>query len=342
MVSGGYFYDKKLTDHLKKTGDTVHMFFLSKRKTMYDNQMNFSQLFRQIQKKNIDLLVQDELCHPSLFFFNRYWKQNTTKPLVSVVHNLSASLITKNREKKKTIFKEKRYLQTIDHFIFISRTTKQEVEHLLQCTLPGVVAWPGKDHLSYQKNHLEKKLISQQVLQVLFIGNLYPHKGLHVLIKALAQIPTEKWKLTVLGSTGVDTQYTNMIQTLLQNLHLQNHVSLEGLVSHERVSWFLRRSHLLVVPALYESFGLVYVEALGFGIPVIAAANGGVREVITDGKEGFFVKFEDIQQLKKYIMFFMKNPCEWNVMKQNASKKFKMLPTWDMSMDTISRYLHTL
>ena len=342
LVSGGYFYDKKLIDYLRKKGDMVHMFFLPKRKTIHDNEMNYVQLFHTIQKKNIDLLLQDELCHPSLLYFNIYWKQNTTIPLVSVVHNLSTSLKTNDQDGRKTACLEKRYLQTIDHFILISNSVKQKVEHLLHYPVQGAIAWPGKDHLCYQTNQGTIPLSSQQVFHLLFIGNLYPHKGLHVLIKTLAQIPTEKWTLTVLGDTAVNSHYTSMIQTVVQNLHLQNHVHFEGVVSHKKVSWFLQHAHLLVVPSFYESFGLVYIEALGFGVPVLAAVNGGASEVITEGKEGFFVEFENIQQLKKHIMFFIQHPVKWKKMKQNALEKFQTLPTWDMSMGTIRQYLHGL
>jgi glycosyltransferase involved in cell wall biosynthesis len=342
LVSGGYLYDKRLIDYLRKKGDTVQVLFLLKEKIIHANEMDVVDLFCIIQEKNIDLLLQDELCHPSLSYFNSYWKQNTTIPLVSVVHNLSTSLKKNNQDREKTACGEKHYLQTVDHFIFISKSVKQEAEKLVQHAMAGVIAWPGKDHLCYQTEKEYAKYSSQQVFHLLFIGNLYPYKGLHVLINALAQIPTEKWTLTVLGDTAVNPQYTRLLQTALKKLHLKDHVQFEGVVSPEKVSWFLRHAHLVVVPSFYESFGLVYVEALGFGVPVLAAKNGGASEFITEGKDGFFVEFENIRQLKEKILFFIQHPSEWNSMKKNALEKFQGLPTWDMSMENIWLYLHGL
>ena len=239
------------------------------------------------------------------------------------------------------MFFEKRYLETVDNFIFISNTTKHEVEKLLNKKVKGITAFPGKDHI------LKKKIKNyaytrNNVLKILFIGNLYPNKGLDILIKALALIDKNKWFLTVIGNIKVDKIYTNQIKKLIENKKLNENITFKGFIPNDELYMFFKKNHVLIVPSYYESLGIVYIEALSFGIPVIASDVGGVKEIITIGKEGYLIKSGDINQLKKHIVNLMNNPQILKTMKNNALDKYNKLPTWKKSMEEIWKYIHSL
>ena len=66
-------------------------------------------------------------------------------------------------------------------------------------------------------------------------------------------------------------------------------MELLGAASDEALGRVLAESHVLAVPSSYEGYGIVYAEALGHGLPVIASTAGAAGEVLADGREGFLV-----------------------------------------------------
>lgn len=65
--------------------------------------------------------------------------------------------------------------------------------------------------------------------------------------------------------------------------------------------------HVLIVPSYFESYGIVYTEAMGAGIPVIACNTGGVPEIVQDTINGFLITPGDSTMLKEYIIQLIKN-----------------------------------
>ena len=101
-------------------------------------------------------------------------------------------------------------------------------------------------------------------LRVLFVGNLIPRKGLLVLIAALGRLPRGTWRLTVVGSPVVDPGYAARVRRAVRDLGLQDSVRMRGQMDDAGLAAELRVHHVLAVPSLYEGFGIVYLEAMGF------------------------------------------------------------------------------
>ena len=283
------------------------------------------------------------MCYPTLFFVNRRLKQDTDIRLISIVHNLKQYETQNNQYNYAIGFFEKQYLETIDDFIFVSNTARQSVETLLQRSVSGLIALPGKDHLVSKKRKIVTKSYCQnQILKLVFVGNLFPNKGLHFLLRALSAIDTDKWILTVIGDPNVDKTYTLKIHKLIHNLKLENNVFFRGFVSRSRLSQYFENNHLLAVPSYYESLGIVYIEALGFALPVIASQNGGAKEIITHGKEGYLVSPGNFTTLRKYINNIIENSQILIHLSKKASERYKKLPTWDKSMEKIWKYIHSV
>lgn len=120
---------------------------------------------------------------------------------------------------------------------------------------------------------------------VIFIGNLLHCKGPDILIRAAAQLWREdKSFLLFIGGQGVEAHNLRCLAAELQAL---NHVTMLGAVPAEAVPMWFAAADVCVVPSRTESFGLVAVEAMACGTPVIAADIGGLRETITHGENGF-------------------------------------------------------
>jgi D-inositol-3-phosphate glycosyltransferase len=131
---------------------------------------------------------------------------------------------------------------------------------------------------------------------ILFVGRITKAKGLGILIKALARVKRkfkEEMKLVVVGgdSSGLmhsdeESNEKKHLKRLINKLDLNEDVIFLGPVDRERLPFYYSVADVCVVPSLYESFGLVAVEAMACGTPVIASKVGGLAHTVKAGYSG--------------------------------------------------------
>lgn len=351
-LSGGYLYDRKLVEYLRACGDSVEIVSLPWRAYPRHLLDNFSPAWsRRLAALDVDILLQDELNHPSLAWANRVLK-NAPFPVVSIVHHLRASeehpawLLPFYR------WVERRYLASVDGFVFNSRTTQRTVEALLfnhkeHKGTQRIVAYPAANHLDVPTTETVERLIDERnarsgPVELLFVGNLIPRKGLHHLLAALAQLPNRDWQLHVVGKADVDFGYTSQIQAQIARLGLSGSVALHGRVSDGRLTELLLRADLLAVPS-YEGFGIVYLEAMAFGLPVIASTAGAAHEIVQPGVNGFLVEPADTNGLTngltKTLTRCLDDRSALAEMGRAARQVYDGHPTWADTGERIRNFL---
>jgi len=130
---------------------------------------------------------------------------------------------------------------------------------------------------------------------LLFVGRIQPLKGLTVAVEALAQLADRSARLVVVGGpSGADGPAELLrVQSLVARLGLVDRVRFVDPQPHHLLSTWYRAADVVVVPSRSESFGLVALEAAACGVPVVAAAVGGLRTLVDDGVTGFLVDGRD-------------------------------------------------
>jgi glycosyltransferase involved in cell wall biosynthesis len=345
-ISGGYLYDRRLVNYLRRQGDQVEIISLPWRNYLRHLGDNLSsELLYRLKDLPVDVLLQDELNHPSLFWLNQRLKNQVKYPILSIVHHLRSSEACPAWQNWIYSQVESRYLETLDGFIFNSQTTRQAVASLSpqtrQRARPSLVATPSGDRFNPQ---IDAQAISQRSLgagplQILFLGNLIPRKGLHTLLEALTQLSTSDWRLSVVGSPSNDAAYARRARQLSERAGLSARVTFHGALSDDALAQLLRSSHLLAVPSSYEGFGIVYLEGMGFGLPAIATSSGAAGEIITHGQDGFLIAPGDSQALADHINCLAKDRHKLREMSLAARKRYQTQPTWDDSMHAIRHFL---
>ncbi len=243
----------------------------------------------------VDVWLEDELNHPSLFWLNDRLKRKNKVPVLSIVHHLRSS--EEHPSAALVVYRivEKLYLRSVDGFIFNSHTTQSRVEALLGRPVRGVVATPGGDRFgaSITSAQIEKRSNETGPLRLLFVGNLIRRKGLHTLLRGLASLTGENWVLEVVGRTDLDLAYTREIQSYIQTHGLAERVVMRGKISEEDLAETMGRAQVMTMISAYEGFGIVYLEGLACGLPAIASTAGGAGEIIDHGKTGWLVSPHD-------------------------------------------------
>lgn len=338
-LSGGYLYDRRLVEHLRAHGDTVHIVSLPWRNYGRHLLDNFSPDFRRaLATAPVDIWLEDELNHPSLAFLPRRENRGGA-PIVAIVHHLRSDETRPRRQNALYRAVERAYLRRVDGFVFNSRTTRDSVARVLGDNPRGIVAYPGRDRLPADISDAEITRRAEQSppLRLLFVGNIIPRKRVHTLLNALAALPADCAELKLVGRTDADPRYFRRMQSLAAQLQLANRVQFLGRLTDAELRPLLRESHLLTVPSGYEGFGIVYLEAMGFGVPVIAGMRGGAREIVAHGENGFLA--DDARSVAQIVRQLCENRPKLVQMSLAARERHRQFPTWDESMAHIRTFL---
>lgn len=141
---------------------------------------------------------------------------------------------------------------------------------------------------------------------ILFVGRIDPLKGVDNLIKALPHLRhIPKLKLMIVGGGEHSQHEVEQLQKLANNLRVQNSVDFLGLIKHEELPYFYNAADACVVPSYYESFGLVALESLACGTPVLATDVGNHRNLIQQGETGYVIADNDPCRLADKIALLL-------------------------------------
>lgn len=333
--SGGYLYDRRLAEGLRARGDRVDVVSLPE--TSYPRSFghNISGRLKRELERPFDVLLQDELCHPSLVGLNR--RIDREYPIVSVVHHLRAN---ETAGPERHLFRaiERAYLSTVDAVVCNSRPTRAAVSRL--ASVPGVIAWPGGDRFgSYPSDDAIVERSREAPFEVVFVGNQIPRKGLDSLVRGLSRVDGE-WRLTVVGGTA-DPEYSEGVRALVRENGLADAVEFTGRLEEEALADRLASAHLLAVPSVHEGFGIVYLEGMAFGLPALATTSGGASDVVTDGETGYLVEPGDEEAIARAVEKCASDRDRLVELSLAARRRFERHPTWDGMAGRIRSFLET-
>ena len=156
-------------------------------------------------------------------------------------------------------------------------------------------------------------------LKILFVGGLGQRKGLAYLLKAVALLG-ERVELTLVGN-----KTTNHCAPL--NEALQRHRWIPSL-PHGEVLREMNRHDVFVFPSLFEGFGLVILEAMSQGLPVITTENTAGPDLITEGESGFIVPIRSAEAIAEKLDLLARDSSLLSAMK-TAARETALRHTWE-------------
>jgi len=344
QTSGGYLYDRKIVEHLRDRGDRVTVFSQADRAYPAGLIDTFDLGFwKELATAPLDVLLQDELNHSSLAVGNYWLRRAADYPIVAIVHHLRAS---ERRSSIDTLISrelERLYLQSVQGFVYNSRTTRQAVHNLTDedSPRPFTVAPPSGHRFDDPPSESSVAVRAKKgPLRLAFVGNVIPRKRLHLVVEGLARAETPDWRLDVAGDLAKRPAYVDRIRRDIDRYGFGPRITLHGRVSDDDLHRLLNRSHALAVPSAYEGYGIVYVEAMGHGLPVLASPHGGVCEVVEEGRTGVFVR--SASEIASAVDRWASDRAELAGMGRHALRAYREFPTWDASARRVADFLDDL
>lgn len=186
---------------------------------------------------------------------------------------------------------------------YIDNDYKQE--KIIDCSL-------GVDINKYKI--IEKQDVVKEGITVVFVGNVNAEKGVHDLFHACYELSAEHKNINIILNGALSPDFKEIYNMYIEKLEsrLINVQMCPGdpISSYSKGTFF-------VLPSIHESFGLVVLEAMACGLPVIVSSNVGAKDCVIHGSNGFIFNVSDTQELTNYMRMLMVD----SEMVKNMSKK---------------------
>ena len=143
---------------------------------------------------------------------------------------------------------------------------------------------------------------------LLWVGRLEKLKGVDILIDALAQLEDPEALLLVVGGDEHGSALRAELEAQARAAGVGRSVRFTGAVPHDELPLWYSAADVCVVPSYYESFGLVAVEAMACGTPVVASRVGGLVSTVTDGVNGYLIPWRCPEPFAEKLETLIRNP----------------------------------
>lgn len=162
--------------------------------------------------------------------------------------------------------------------------------------------------------------------RLLCVGVVAPHKGQDVLLAALARVPERDWSCAIVGSAEAAPGFAAAVRR--DAAAFGGRVRLTGVLGRAALAAEYARGGLLVAPSRVESAGMAIAEARARGIPVVAAAVGGIPDTVAGGG-AILVRPDDPAALAATLHAWMTDPALRRRLRREARAARTGQPTWD-------------
>jgi len=135
---------------------------------------------------------------------------------------------------------------------------------------------------------------------ILFVGRLVEQKGVEYLLRAYSYV-RDKFPDVRLKIVG-DGEFKDWLERLCENLMLSSHIEFLGWLQNDELPPLYKDARLVVVPSVFEPFGMVALEAFGCKRPVVASRVGGLKEIVQNNSSGFLAEPKDHLDLAQWLM----------------------------------------
>ncbi|HRA32482.1 MAG TPA: glycosyltransferase [Thermomicrobiales bacterium] len=250
----------------------------------------------------------------------RYWNA----PTVHTFHTLARlkNAVYQNGVAESDVRSqvERRLLDVIDYVIAPNPDERAEMVWRMGgvnsriCIIP-----PGVDLTRFHPgdaHHARARLDLPANPLVLFVGRIDPMKGIDTLLDAFASLRAEPWpdlppKLIFIGGTLIDGRPDPDLSAVIHRaevLGIRDDVLFRGSAPQEILPDYYAAATVAAVPSRYESFGLVAVEAMACGLPVVASRAGGLKFTVEDGRSGILVPSEQPRMFASAMSRVIRDP----------------------------------
>lgn len=326
-------YEKRLKIFIEAGGKSIP-------RTLFEQVDYYGALMRTHPKDDLnryDLIhAHDWLCFPAAIAA----KELTGKPFIAHIHATEFDRCGGSNVNQQVYDRERHGMHASDHIIAVSELTKRTIVNNYGIHSDKVTVVHNGNTLSLPSHNsrfsslMDLKKDGKKI--VLFAGRITIQKGVDYFIHAAKKVLEYEQGVyfIVAGSGDMEGQ----IITLAENLGIREHFLFTGYYTLEEQPSLFSLADLVVMPSVSEPFGIIPLESMSNGTPVIVSKQSGVSEVITHALK---VDFWDTDEMANNILAVLHHPVLKETLKIEGLKQVQGI-TWDKAALKIKNLYHTL
>lgn len=265
-------------------------------------------------------------------------KNKYNKPVVVTIHG---------QDLQQTIYRNSACLQSVSYvlnsaseIICVSRKLQQKAIKYISGNNKIAVVSNGIDHKDILPRQV--KFVKQQGcgIMLLSVSNLIQTKGIDLNLYAFQRLckSYSALRYVVVG----DGPEESGLRNLARKLGIDRQVEFLGRQPHDSVMAYMNACDVFVLPSWNEGFGIVYLEAMACGKPVIGCQGEGIEDFVEHGKTGLLVKPKDVDSLVETMDFLLSHPEEAKAMGKQARKLVLENYTWEKNAEKMIKVYEEL
>lgn len=282
-------------------------------------------------------------------------KKGYDLPIVMIFHTLALmkNLVARDeleKEEMERISAEKTLVKEVDHIITPTDSEMSYLEYLYQADTRKITIIPPGVNTDFFKPM--DKLVAKEMVGakkedkiLLFVGRIEPLKGLDMLLYALKVLimknPEMNVCLWIVGGDILQKQklwshQLKMLQQLKEVLNLTTRVRFMGQKTQEELPHYYNAAEMVIMPSHYESFGMVTLEAMACGIPVITTNVAGVSQLIDKKHSALITSVNNPLMLASQIKYLLSDTTAHEQISHDLREKAQAL-SWERIVKKIIR-----
>lgn len=246
------------------------------------------------------------------------------RPYFVMVHHLCADLHQHALARRWEGFCERQLLAGARHILTVSQSSKRQVDSRTNGMVPVGIVNPGFE------SRVESRREGGNSLRLLFVGKSTRAKGVVDLVHAVSRLPqTLNWRLDIVGSNKVEPDTLEEMRAICRQHNLEDRVALHGQLDNSSLRMLYASSDIFVLPSYWEGYGIVLLEAMSYGLAVVASDVGAIPEVVKNGHTGLLVPPGDVDALQATISRLLEDAALRRELAENGLDFIKRHHDWD-------------
>mgnify|MGYP001404825185 CR=1 FL=1 len=270
-------------------------------------------------------------------------------PHVATFHTLARTKLRARAGENETELRlavEKRVMDSADAVVVSTALEKEDLVQLYQARPHNVHVIPAGVDLEMfrpmDQTRARQALGLSETRVILYVGRLEPLKGVDLLINAVPLLgDLGDTRLMVVGGQPGKDKELRRLKVLTSRLGIQKRVTFTGAVKQAELPNYYNAADVFVLPSYYESFGLVALEAMACGTPVVVSRVGGLKTFVRDGETGYLIPWRTPEPFAQRMDVLLANPALRKTMGKAARAKAQEM-SWSVVADRMSDYYSCL
>lgn len=331
-LTGGYIYERRLLEGLRSLGHDVQHLQLAA--SFPDpSAADMANAVAQLSALPPDRpLILDGLVFGSI---DTKGLADVRAPTVAMIHHPLARESGLSEERRAHLFRTERdNLALAAHVLVPSPHTASILSS--EYAVPAdriTIARPGTDRPSSAPDPINPPLI-------LSVGIQHPRKGHDTLLRALAHIVDLDWNAVIVGSP-YDAEHARELTALCENLGLASRVRLAGRVSSQELERLYCAASIFALATRYEGYGIVFDEALAYGLPIVSCRTGAVPDTVP-AQAGVLVPPDAAERFAEALRSLMGDPGKRERLAEASQSAGQALPSWLDTAGVASQILNAV